>query len=291
MPSKTARLRNISVRSLTRVEGEGALYLTMEGGKVVDLRFEIYEPPRFFEAFLRGRHASEAPDITARICGICPVAYQMSAVHSIERAFRVAVDPAIRALRRLFYCGEWIESHALHIHMLAAPDFHDCESVVTLAEKEPEAVQRGLRIKKAGNAVIAALGGRAVHPVGACLGGFWSVPARRQLAPLREMLVRAYDDAAACVRWVAGFDLPDQHGDIEFVSLRQPGEYPMSDGQVVSSKGIDASQDQFEVDENLREGLGHGALSYALSGLGVHDDHVDPGRCPGLVNGRPCGAE
>lgn len=246
MPSKSARIRNISVRGLTRVEGEGSLYLTMEGSKVVDLRFEIYEPPRFFEAFLRGRHASEAPDITARICGICPVAYQMSAVHAIERAFHVDVDPAIRALRRLFYCGEWIESHALHIHMLAAPDFHGCESVVTLAEKEPEAVQRGLRIKKTGNAVIAALGGRAVHPVGACLGGFWRVPTRAELRPLRESLLRAYDDAAACVRWVAGFDLPSEEGDIEFVALRRPGEYPMNDGRVVSTKGIDVHQEAFD---------------------------------------------
>jgi len=246
MPSKKDDRRTISVAGLTRVEGEGSLHLTVEGGKVVEVRLGIYEPPRFFEGFLRGRNAADAPDITARICGICPVAYQMSAVHAIERAYGVTVHPMIRRLRRLLYCGEWIESHALHIHMLAAPDFLGCESVVTLAEKEPEAVHRGLRLKKAGNAIIAALGGRAVHPVGVRLGGFWRVPSRTELAPLREELARRFDDAVACVRWVAGLDLLEHPGPTEFVALRHPDEYPMNEGRIVSTVGLDCAQDEFE---------------------------------------------
>jgi len=246
MPSSKAKTRTIHVGALTRVEGEGALHLTVEAGKVVDLRFEIFEPPRFFEALLRGRHATETPDITARICGICPVAYQMSAVHALERLFQVPIDPAVRALRRLYYCGEWIESHALHVHMLAAPDFLGCESVVTLAERDRAAVERGLRLKQAGNAIITRLGGRSVHPVGACIGGFTRVPRPAELAPLREQLTRAHDDAVACVRWVAGFDLPDRSLDIEFVSLRHPDEYPMNEGRVRSSKGIDCAQEEFD---------------------------------------------
>jgi sulfhydrogenase subunit alpha len=246
MPSRGTRTRTIAVGHLTRVEGEGALHLTVEGGKVVDLRFEIFEPPRFFEALLRGRHASEVPDITARICGICPVAYQMSAVHALERLFHVEIDPAIGALRRLYYCGEWIESHALHVYMLAAPDFLGCESVVTLAEKERAAVERGLRIKKVGNAIITLLGGRSVHPVGACIGGFTRVPHPAELVAVREALARVRDDAAATVRWVAGFDLPDRHCDFEFVSLRHPTDYPMCEGRIASSKGIDCAQEEFD---------------------------------------------
>lgn len=232
--------------ALTRVEGEGALHLTVADGKVTDLRLEIFEPPRFFEALLRGRHASEAPDITARICGICPVAYQMSTVHALERLFQVPIAPPVRALRRLYYCGEWIESHALHVHMLAAPDFLGCESIVSLAQKERPAVERGLRLKKVGNAIITLLGGRSVHPVGACIGGFTRAPSRADLTPLREDLARAHDDAVACVRWVAGFDLPDRHLDIEFVSLRHAAEYPMNEGRVVSSKGIDCAAEEFD---------------------------------------------
>jgi coenzyme F420-reducing hydrogenase alpha subunit len=246
MPSSKGKTKTIHVSMLTRVEGEGALHLTVEGGKVVDLRFEIFEPPRFFEALLRGRHAAEAPDITARICGICPVAYQMSAVHALERIFRVEIDPAVRALRRLYYCGEWIESHALHIHMLAAPDFLGCESVVTLAEKDRPAVERGLRMKKVGNSIIALLGGRSVHPVGACIGGFTRTPRPAELKTLREELLRSRDDAVACASWVAHFDLPVRALDIEFVSLRHPDEYPMNEGRVVSSKGVDCAQEEFD---------------------------------------------
>jgi sulfhydrogenase subunit alpha len=177
MPSARKKTRTITLDYLTRVEGEVALHLTVSAGRVSDLRLEIFEPPRFFEAFLRGREAWEVPDLVARICGICPVAYQMSAVHAFERIFGIEIDPAVRALRRLYCCGEWIESHALHIHMLAAPDFFGCDSIVSLAAKEREAVERGLRIKKAGNAIVAMLGGRSVHPVGAAVGGFTRAPA------------------------------------------------------------------------------------------------------------------
>ena len=246
MPSQRRKSRTLQVNYLTRVEGEGALRIKLRDGEVADLRLEIFEPPRFFESFLRGRDSREAPDLTSRICGICPVAYQMSTVHAFERLYGIAIDPAIRALRRLFYCGEWIESHALHIHMLAAPDFLGCESVITLAEKNREAVERGLRIKKAGNAIVAILGGRSVHPVGACIGGFTRVPRRGELPDLREQLLRVRDDTVECVRWVSRFDLPAISRDIEFVSLRHPEEYPMNEGRIVSSKGIDAAQENFD---------------------------------------------
>ncbi len=246
MPSRRTKTRTINVSNLARVEGEGALHIRLRGGEISELKLEIFEPPRFFEAFLRGRDSREAPDLNARICGICPVAYQMSTVHAFERLYGITIDPAVRALRRLYYCGEWIESHALHIHMLSAPDFMGCDSVITLAEKDRAAVERGLRIKQLGNAIVAKLGGRSVHPVGACIGGFTRVPRREELAELREALMRERDDALECVRWVARFDLPAVERDIEFVSLRHPDEYPMNEGRIVSSRGIDAAQDEFD---------------------------------------------
>ena len=246
MPSRQTKSRTIRVNYLTRAEGEAGLHLRMRGSELIDLRLEIFEPPRFFESFLRGRDSREAPDLTARICGICPVAYQMSTVHAFEPLYGITIDPAVRELRRLYLCGEWIESHALHIHMLAAPDFLGCDSIITLADKNREAVERGLRIKKVGNAILAALGGRSVHPVGACIGGFTRVPRRHQLADLREQLLRVRDDAVECVRWVSRFDFPAATRDIEFVSLRHPHEYPMNEGRITSSKGIDAVPDQFD---------------------------------------------
>jgi sulfhydrogenase subunit alpha len=246
MQSEKQSSRTIKVNYLTRAEGESALHITVRDGQVADLRLEIFEPPRLYEAFLRGRDSREVPDLTARICGICPVAYQMSSVHALERLYGVEIDPAVRALRRLYYCGEWIESHTLHIHMLAAPDFLGCESVITLAEKNREAVERGLRTKKVGNAIVAKLGGRSVHPVGACIGGFTRTPRHEELKDLREQLLYVRDDAIKCVRWVSGFDLPAISRDIEFVALCHPGEYPMNEGKIVSSKGLEGTQEEFD---------------------------------------------
>src|SRR5215468_2035500 len=158
--AKRMKSGTIKVDYLARVEGEGALYIKVKAGAVEDVRLKIFEPPRFFEAFLRGRHYSEAPDITSRICGICPIAYQMSAVHAMEDAFGVKVDGQLRALRRLIYCGEWIESHSLHIHLLHAPDFLGYEDAMRMAKDHRAIVERGLQLKKAGNEVIALLGGR-----------------------------------------------------------------------------------------------------------------------------------
>ena len=115
--------RTIKVDYLARVEGEGSLFLKIRDNRVERAEVRIFEPPRFFEAFLRGRHYFEAPDFTARICGICPVAYQMSAVQAMEEALGLEIPVSIRNLRRLLYLGEWLASHALHVFFLHAPDF------------------------------------------------------------------------------------------------------------------------------------------------------------------------
>ncbi|MEO1091273.1 MAG: nickel-dependent hydrogenase large subunit, partial [Pseudomonadota bacterium] len=178
--------RTIKVDALARVEGEGALYLRMRNGEVEDVRLSIYEPPRFFEALLRGRHFTEAPDITARICGICPVAYQMSAVGAMEAAAGVEVSAVIRDLRRLLYCGEWLQSHALHVFLLHAPDFLGMDDGFAMARDHPALLQRGLRLKKVGTDLIERVGGRAVHPVNVRVGGFHASPSRQSLLDLRE---------------------------------------------------------------------------------------------------------
>jgi sulfhydrogenase subunit alpha len=231
--------KTIKVGYLARVEGEGSLDVSIRDGKVEEIRLGIFEPPRFFEAFLRGRAFGEAPDITARICGICPVAYQMSACHAMEDALGVTVDGPLRELRRLLYCGEWIESHTLHVYMLHAPDFLGYDGAVEMARDHAAIVQRGLQLKKAGNAIVALVGGREIHPVNVRVGGFYRVPKRRELAPLAEQLERARDAALATVQWVAGFAFPDCQRDYEFVALSHPNEYPMNEGRIVSSKGLD----------------------------------------------------
>jgi coenzyme F420-reducing hydrogenase alpha subunit len=239
--------RTIAVEALARVEGEGAMYVRIDGRAVEDVQLRIYEPPRFFEAFLRGRAFTEAPDITARICGICPVAYQTSAVRAMEAACGIAIDDGpIRDLRRLLYCGEWLESHALHVHMLHAPDFLGYDSAIAMAADHREVVERGLLIKKAGNALMEAVGGRAVHPVNVRVGGFYRAPTAAELRPAAELLERAREAALATVRWTAGLPFPDAELDHELVALRVDGEYPIDRGTISSSAGIDVPTEAFD---------------------------------------------
>jgi coenzyme F420-reducing hydrogenase alpha subunit len=230
--------RVLSVKELSRVEGEGALYVRTSGDRVEEARLDIYEPPRFFEAFLRGRSYTEPPDITARICGICPVAYQMSACQALEDACGVTVDGPIADLRRLLYCGEWIESHALHIYLLHAPDFLGYASGIEMAAHRRDIVERGLALKKAGNLIMERIGGRAIHPVNVRLGGFYRAPARADLADLVGPLRRALDQALDTVRWVAGFDFPDHACAADMLALSRPGSYPIERGTIVTRSGL-----------------------------------------------------
>jgi coenzyme F420-reducing hydrogenase alpha subunit len=243
-----APVRTIRVKALARVEGEGALHLSMRGREVEDLRLEIYEPPRFYEAFLRGRDFQEVPDITARICGICPVAYQMGSCHALERAMGVfdQIDPAIRTLRNVLYCGEWIESHVLHMFLLHLPDFLGFESVISMAADHGDLVKRSLRIKKAGNDILSLLGGRAVHPVGVCVGGFYRAPDAEAVARLARELRICLDEMCEITLFLAkNIQYPTLERDYEFVSLCSDDEYPMNLGRIRSNKGLDVSQTEF----------------------------------------------
>jgi coenzyme F420-reducing hydrogenase alpha subunit len=238
--------KTLKVDYLARVEGEGGLYVKLQDGNVADVKLKIFEPPRFFEAFLHGRRAEEAPDITARICGICPVAYQMSSVHAIEGIFGLKVDGSLRELRRLLYCGEWIESHALHVYLLHAPDFLGYQDAIQLAKDHAGVVQRGLRLKKIGNKVLQVVGGREVHPINVKVGGFYRAPSRTELDALAEDLKWARDAAVETVRFTAKLPFPDFDQDYVFVALRHPSEYPLNEGRLVSNKGLDISIEQYE---------------------------------------------
>ncbi len=238
--------RTIKVDTLARVEGEGGLYIKMTGDRVTDVKLKIYEPPRLFEAFMRGRHFSEAPDITARICGICPIAYQMSAVHAMERALGITIDPMVRLLRRLFYCGEWIESHTLHVYMLHAPDFLGYQDVIELARDHRAVVEKALRLKKIGNSIVHLLGGREIHPVSAAVGGFHKTPTKNRLRELVSDLEWALETSIETVRWCSKLQFPDFEQDYEFVALRHPSEYPFNEGRLVSNRGLDIDAAEYE---------------------------------------------
>jgi sulfhydrogenase subunit alpha len=255
-----AERREIRTDYLARVEGEGAMTVRLRDGEVEDVELRIFEPPRFFEALLRGRSFLEAPDITARICGICPVAYQVSSLNAMEAICGVEVPGPIRALRRLLYCGEWIESHALHVYMLHAPDFLGYEGAVELARDAPDAVERGLALKRTGNEVMALVGGREVHPINVRVGGFYRAPRPRELRVLIDPLERALEAALETVRWTAGFDFPERAVECEFVALSELGAYAIEDGRIVSDRGLDIAASAYD-DHFVEE---HVARSNAL---------------------------
>ncbi len=238
--------QNIEVPALARVEGEGALYIRLKNGSVAEIELNIYEPPRFFEGFLRGRNFQQVPDITARICGICPVAYQMSSVQALEKALGVQVTPEIRALRRLLYDAEYIESHALHVYMLQAPDLLGYESALSLAEVAPDVVKKALRLKKIGNQLLRVIGGRSVHPVNTCVGGFYSWPIVEEIKALIPDLEWGLEASRETVRWAADLAFPELTiDDYEFVAIRHANEYSILEGDVMSS----SNEEPFAVED------------------------------------------
>ncbi len=260
--------RTLVVSALARIEGEGAMYIRARAGAVEEVRLRIYEPPRFFEAFLRGRRHTEPPDITARICGICPVAYQMSACLAVEAACGVEVTGPIADLRRLIYCGEWIESHTLHMYLLHAPDFLGYPSALELARDRRDLVERGLALKKAGNDIMELIGGRAIHPINVRVGGFYRAPTRPELAVLAGKLRVALDQALDTVTWAAGFDFPDFHHDHEMMALITPGSYAIEGGTVATTGGLTFTPAEFE-DHIIEEHVPHStALHARLAGGG-----------------------
>lgn len=262
-------LRTIEVKAISRVEGEGRLHLRIRDNTVEHVELSIYEPPRFFESFLRGRQVHEVPDITARICGICPVAYQMSSCHALEKALGIAVTPDIHLLRRLLYCGEWIESHILHIYLLHAPDFLGYESGISMAVDHRNHVERGLELKKIGNQLLEILGGRSIHPINVTVGGFYRSPSVQDLKSLLPRLEWGLQAALETLQWVSSFDFPDFASDYDLVSLQHEDEYPLNNGQVSSTSGTLIPVEDYESHFYER----HQEHSTALYSVKAPDDH------------------
>ena len=231
---------------MSRVEGEGRLKVVVKGSEVVKAELSIYEAPRFFERLVVGREPDQVLDMVARICGICPVAYQMTAVEGFERLFEVELDPAVRQLRRLFYWGEWLQSHALHIYLLNAPDFLGYESAIDMARDHRSTVERGLSLKQAGVDLMTLLGGRAVHPVGMRVGGFYKVPTRSQVRALLPVLEQALEDSKETARWTATFSLPDFERDPLMLSMYDPELYALDTGRLVTTEGLDIDPGEWD---------------------------------------------
>lgn len=249
--------RIINVDYLARVEGEGALYVKITDDKVENVELRIFEPPRFFEAFLKERDFREVPDITARICGICPIAYMNGATHAMEMACGITWPSGpIRDLRRLIYLGEWIESHVLHIYMLHAPDFLGYHSAIEMAKDHKDLVETALRMKRIGNELMRIIGGREIHPVNLKVGGFYKCPSKAALLALEEDLKWAIGAAQNTIKFTNQLNFPDFEQDYEFISLRHPSEYPLNEGRLFSNKGLNVEvakgYDEYLIEQHVK---------------------------------------
>jgi len=236
-------LGELRIDPLTRMEGLGRVKVFTEKGKVKDVRLEIFEPPRFFEKLLVGKTPDQVLDIVARICGLCPVAYQMSALEAFESIFEVKVPEHIRDLRRVIYCGEWISSHSAHVFLLHLPDFYGKDSFLELPK---DILEIGLSLRKVGNRILEILGGRHIHPVNLRVGGFYKLPSEDRIEEIIDLIERSILLAEEALDLVLSLDFPSIEINCEFISLGGADLYPYTGGKIVSSEGWSIEKSEFE---------------------------------------------
>ena len=205
-------MSTIVIEHLARVEGHGGITVELEGDTVTNVRFDIFEGSRLLEPLVRGKRCEEVAPILSRICSICSGAHTLTSLKATEAAFGIRVSPQTELLRELMFRGESIESHALHLFLLAVPDYLNYPSATAMAADKPGAVLLGLRLKKLGNQIQEVIGGRAVHPVNAVLGGFGRVPSVDQVIGLRSLAVGDLVELR---------DAVDQHRDLRAELLGQ----------------------------------------------------------------------
>ena len=200
---------SIVINHICRVEGHGGITVVIKDGKVSEVNMDIFEGPRFFEPLVVGRAYDEVSPILMRICAICSAAHTVASLMAVENAFGIEVTPRTHLLRELLVHGGNIESHALHVFCLAVPDFLYYPSVIALASDYPGEVKTGLELKKLGNTIQETIGGRAIHPVNATVGGFGRMPTREMLFDLKEQLKRGLEQSLATVDLVSSLQVPD----------------------------------------------------------------------------------
>lgn len=226
---------HINVEHITRVEGHGNVVLDVESGEIKKLEWQVVEAPRLFEAMLRGRRWDEVHHISCRICGICSVSHTSASLRATEAALDIPLSEQTIALRKLIFHAEMIQSHVLHVYMLAAPDLLGVGSVFPLITSHKDVVLRAMRMKKLANDMCHVIGGRHVHPIALIPGGFSQLPKQRDLEVLRTRLEDCKADVEATVELVSTLILPDFERETEYISLRMPDEFALYEGLVFSS--------------------------------------------------------
>ncbi len=239
---------SVNVEFLTRVEGHGHIVVDVANGALRKAELQIVEAPRFFEAMLQGRSIFEAQHITSRICGICACGHSLASIQAAENAIGFSPSEQTTKLRKLLLHMENLDSHVLHIYMLAAPDLVGVQSFMGLMKDHADAVRRALRMKKACNDVCDILVGRHVHPISCVVGGFTKLPGNKELTAMRDLLLKVQEDLAPTVELIAALapKFPDFSRETEYVALlSDDDEYPLLHGDIGSSDGVRKVKEEY----------------------------------------------
>ena len=236
----------LEIKQLTRIEGHANLVVDLNQGKLKECRLEIIETPRFFESFLKGQHFTDVAPIVARICGICSNSHTLVSLAATEHALGIEVSNQTLALRRLLAYGEILQSHLLQLVFMAMPDYLGVSSIMALAQSQRDLVTRALRLKKLASDICLLIGGRAIHPVTPCLGGFSRLPEATDLQHLRKELVAIFPTLEHMVDLFNGFEYPDFERPTEYLCLKEDDVYPLLSGQLYSSAGISGDISEYE---------------------------------------------
>lgn len=237
-------IKTINVDYIARVEGQGALDIKLDPD-ARDVKFKIFEPPRFFESFLVGRKYDEVHELTSRICGICPVAHQVTALRAVENAIGVEVSQQTKDLRKILALSAFISSHVLSLYFLTTPDYFNHESLISLGQERPDLLKIGLKLKKLGNDLGDVIGGRAIHPVYAMVNGFTHIPPRKQLDAILKRLVDAINDALETVRFFDSLKYPVLDSPSEQIAISDDDQYAVNEGLMKSTKGLVAEEKDY----------------------------------------------
>jgi coenzyme F420-reducing hydrogenase alpha subunit len=238
--------RKINVDYISRVEGQGGidLYVTRDG-ELRDAKVRIFEPPRFFEAFMVGRKYDELMELAARICGICPVSHEISALRAVEDALGVEVSEATKRVRKLMAMSALISSHVLSVYFLTLPDYFGGRDLIEVAGQNPGLLKRGLELKRLGNDLTELIGGRSVHPVTAIVGGFTNSISKGDADAIRKRFIEAKSDALKTVHLFKGLEMPKFTRKCEHMAISSSEEYAINEGQLASTEGIKVPQREY----------------------------------------------
>jgi sulfhydrogenase subunit alpha len=246
LKESTPKTKTIEVNYIARVEGRGALNISIsKEGKIQDLQFRIHEPPRFFEAFLIGRRYTEMMELTSRLCGICPVAHQITALRAVENAIGLEPSEQTKDLRKLLALSAHIQSHVLSMYFLSLPDLLGYESTLAMTKDHLDVIKRGLKLKKLGNDLSDLIGGRAVHPVTAVVGGFTALPNKNKLQAIRKRLVEAKNDAFETVDLFSKLKIPQFVRKCEHIAISNPKSYAINIGRLRSTEGLNIHESEY----------------------------------------------